>query len=121
MEPRERLWTTQEIINVLAALHSAHNTLPWPFKFLLRDWHKALGRIGAYIVYQCAIESWEVNIERIWTHQEILGILTMLYGRAGKIGRLALSAAYHALYGTTQEVELEQLDPEVWGDIKCQR
>lgn len=118
-----RLWTTQEIINILAALHAAHDALPRVFRFLLRGWHEALSRLGGAILQMDKIEelymlpdgmTWESGQSTIiWTRQEFLGLLDIIFEASNKSGKEALCAAHLALYGVVQEGAME-LDPEIW-------
>lgn len=57
-DPRT-LWTTTELLQVLAGLMSAYYAMPWPFRFLLRPWRDALVAVGVVLagdqVMQAAI------------------------------------------------------------------
>jgi hypothetical protein len=116
----ERLWTTQEIIYVLAALHAARDTLPRPFRFLLKGWNEALSRLGGAILQEERITKsfgeYMGEPPRIWTRQEFLGLVDMIFEASNKAGKEALCAAHLALYGVVQEGAAE-LDPEIWGKL----
>lgn len=112
----EKLWTTPEVTNILTAMAAAHGTLPWPLRFLLRNWVRALVTLGIAIS-QMSI-GYDEQSPKIWTRQEIMGILAMLYDEPhGHAWRWAISAASVALFGQMTTQGQVELDPEIWGEL----
>jgi hypothetical protein len=56
MDENERIWSESEILQVLAGLMQATEAVPWPVRFLMRPWNKALIAAGAAFAGDHALE-----------------------------------------------------------------
>ena len=109
----ERLWLTPEIHNVLAALCAAHDALPWPARWLMRDWKRALATLGVTINTMSDLPP---GLRKIWDAEGLTFVITALGQAKGcKIWNKALAAALHAFLGDDVPWPVE-LDKEVWGE-----
>jgi integral membrane sensor domain MASE1 len=90
----QRIWTHQEVMDILAALHAAVDALPWPLRWLLRGWSKALACLG----YALELEAQKQAVAQLWTPEKLQGhVLALVSAKSGRAWPQALVAAAIAL------------------------
>lgn len=113
-----RLWRTQEINGVLAALVHAYDVLPWYARWFLGGWQKALLTLGFLMKQRAEFEEQSLGIEyKVWDIPEIQLAIASIYDDRKPGWDGALAAAALALCGQQERVLAPPtvgLDPEVW-------
>lgn len=90
----QRIWTHQEVMDILAALNAATPALPRPLRWLLHGWSKALANLG----YVLDVIAQKHEGGYLWTPKTLeAGILTLIATGKGRAWAQALAAAGVAL------------------------
>ena len=90
----QRIWTHQEVIDILAALHAAADALPRPLRWLMRGWNRALACLG----YALGLEAQRFEGAMLWTSDSLQGhLVAMAATRSGRAWVQALAAVGVAL------------------------